>query len=60
MAGSERKGMCHASHNLFDGAACFITPLDSDSDSEVVRLQNLWQAIGMRVVTTNPESTTKL
>jgi prephenate dehydrogenase len=54
MAGSERKGMCHASHNLFDGAACFITPLDSDSDSEVVRLQNLWQAIGMRVVTTNP------
>ena len=55
MAGSERKGMCHASHNLFDGAACFITPLDGDRDSEVVRLQNLWQAIGMRVVTTNPE-----
>jgi len=55
MAGSERKGMCYASHNLFDGAACFITPLDGDRDSEVVRLQNLWQAIGMRVVTTNPE-----
>ena len=55
MAGSERKGMRHASHNLFDGAACFITPLDGDRDSEVVRLQNLWQAIGMRVVTTNPK-----
>ena len=55
MAGSERKGMRHASHNLFDGAACFITPLDGDRDSEVVRLQNLWQTIGMRVVTTNPE-----
>ena len=55
MAGSERKGMCYASHNLFDGAACFITPLDGDRDSEVVRLKNLWQAIGMRVVTTNPE-----
>jgi prephenate dehydrogenase len=55
MAGSERKGMSHASHNLFDGSACFITPLDDARDSEVVRLQNLWQAIGMRVVTTNPE-----
>ena len=55
MAGSELKGMCHASHNLFDGAACFITPLEGDRDSAVVRLQNLWQAIGMRVVTTTPE-----
>jgi cyclohexadieny/prephenate dehydrogenase len=55
MAGSELKGMGHASHNLFDGAACFVTPLDGDRDSEIVRLQNLWQAIGMRVVTTNPE-----
>lgn len=55
MAGSELKGMGHASHNLFDGAACFVTPLDGDRDSEIIRLQNLWQAIGMRVVTTTPE-----
>lgn len=55
MAGSELKGMGHASHNLFDGAACFVTPLDGDRDSEIVRLQNLWKAIGMRVVTTTPE-----
>ena len=55
MAGSERKGMAHASDNLFDGAACFITPLDDDSDSEITRLQKLWQAIGMRVVITAPE-----
>ena len=55
MAGSELKGMGHASHNLFDDAACFVTPLDGDHDTEIVRLQNLWQAIGMRVVTTTPE-----
>ena len=55
MAGSELKGMGHASHNLFDDATCFVTPLEGDRDSEIVRLQNLWQAIGMRVVTTTPE-----
>ena len=55
MAGSERTGMAHASHNLFDGAACFITPLDGDNDAEITQLQQLWQAIGMRVVSTTPE-----
>ena len=47
MAVSERTGMAHASHDLFDGAACFITPLDGDSDTEIAQLQQLWQAIGM-------------
>ena len=55
MAGSERTGMANASHSLFDGAACFITPLDDDSDAEIARLQRLWQAVGMRVVSTTPE-----
>ena len=55
MAGSERTGMANASHNLFDGAACFITPIDGDSDAEIARLQELWQAVGMRVVSTPPE-----
>ena len=60
MAGSERTGMSHASHNLFAGAACFITPLDSDHDSQVVRLKNLWQAIGMRVIATDPAKHDKI
>ncbi len=55
MAGSERTGMAHANHNLFDGAACFITPLDGDSNAEIAQLQQLWQAVGMRVVSTTPE-----
>ncbi|MEC8209740.1 MAG: prephenate dehydrogenase/arogenate dehydrogenase family protein [Verrucomicrobiota bacterium] len=55
MAGSERTGMSNASHSLFDGAACFITPLDNDSEAEIARLQQLWQAVGMRVVSTTPE-----
>ena len=55
MAGSERTGMTNARHSLFDGAACFITPLDDDSDAEIARLQRLWQAVGMRVVSTTPE-----
>jgi len=55
MAGSERTGMAHASHDLFDGAACFMTPLDDAIDADIARLRQLWQALGMRVVTTTPE-----
>ena len=56
MAGSERTGMANASHDLFDGAACFVTPLNGDCDTEITRLHQLWQAVGMRVVSTTPEA----
>jgi prephenate dehydrogenase len=55
MAGSERTGMAHARGDLFEGAACILTPLDEDADTEITRLQELWQAVGMQVVKTTPE-----
>lgn len=55
MAGSERAGMAHASSELFEGAACILTPLDDAVDTEIARLQQLWEAVGMHVVTATPE-----
>ncbi|MGZ0656780.1 prephenate dehydrogenase [Coraliomargarita sp. W4R72] len=55
MAGSERTGMAHARADLFDSAACIITPLDGAVDTEIARLQQLWEAIGMQVTTCTPE-----
>ncbi len=55
MAGSERTGMAHAREDLFEGAACILTPLDEAIDSQIARLQQLWEAIGMQVTITSPE-----
>lgn len=55
MAGSERTGMAHARANLFDAAACIVTPLGDELDGEITCLRRLWEAVGMQVVTSSPE-----
>lgn len=55
MAGSEQTGMAHARSDLFEDAACILTPIEGALDTQIVRLHELWEAIGMRVVTTSPE-----
>lgn len=55
MAGSERTGMSHARADLFEAAACILTPTTSTDPAQLARLRLLWEAIGMRVVTLSPE-----
>lgn len=55
MAGSERTGMAHAQVDLFTGAACIVTPLDNATDLNIARLIQLWEALGMQVMTCSPE-----
>ena len=55
MAGSERTGMKHARADLFEAAACILTPLESADRERTERLRKLWERIGMRVVTLAPE-----
>ena len=55
MAGSEKTGMSHARADLFQGAACILTPGEDVQNTEIVQLHQLWEAIGMQVVTTSPE-----
>ncbi len=56
MAGSEQTGMEHARADLFERAACLVTPLDDAPDTAIARLLEFWKALGMLVHTVSPET----
>ncbi len=53
MAGSHATGLAHARADLFEGAACVITPGTDPGDTG--RLGAFWQALGMRVELRAPD-----
>lgn len=55
MAGSEQAGMEHAQADLFEDAACILTPLDDASTGAIAKLNAFWDALGMTVTTVSPE-----
>ena len=55
MAGSEKTGMLYARADLFQGAACILTPSEDAQNAQIAQLHQLWESIGMHVVTTSPE-----
>ncbi|ADE55304.1 prephenate dehydrogenase [Coraliomargarita akajimensis] len=54
MAGSEQTGMEFAQADLFQGAACILTPMEQDDTDASDRLGQFWQALGMRLTTVSP------
>ena len=56
MAGSEKGGLEHADAELFEGRACFVTPLVDTPAKDVDRVTRFWKALGMDVATTTPEA----
>ena len=55
MAGSEQAGMEHAQSDLFEKAACILTPLEGASNEAITKLSAFWDALGMTVSTVSPE-----
>ena len=55
MAGSEKTGLEHATANLFEGMACILTPTGSNSQDTITKVDQFWQAIGMRTGQTSPK-----
>jgi cyclohexadieny/prephenate dehydrogenase len=55
MAGSEQAGMEHAQADLFENAACILTPLDDASTEAIAQLSSFWESLGMIVSTVSPE-----
>lgn len=53
MAGSHATGLAHARADLFEGAACVVTPGADPGDTG--RLGAFWQALGMRVELRAPD-----
>ena len=55
MAGSEQAGMEHAQADLFENAACILTPLDDASTEAIAKLSAFWDTLGMTISTVSPE-----
>ncbi len=55
MAGSEKTGLDAALADLFDGAACILTPTESSPAAALRRLEAFWQSAGCRVLSMTPE-----
>lgn len=60
MAGGEKTGWRHASADLFEGAAVFLTPLKVTRRDAVLRIGRLWEALGADVSLTTPEDHDRL
>lgn len=56
IAGSEKQGCAHADAELFLDRVCVVTPPQSASRAQVVRVGEFWQALGMSVVEMSPEA----
>lgn len=55
MAGSERAGVEAARGDLFEGAGCFITPVDETPASALTLAHQFWRAVGCRVIVVHPK-----
>jgi len=49
MAGAEKTGIAHARADLFENAACIITPLETTSPKALDAAHALWSALGCRI-----------
>jgi prephenate dehydrogenase len=60
IAGSEKRGVDFARHDLFLNANCFITPMKKNNSEAVELVRQLWETVGMRVVKISPREHDKL
>lgn len=54
VAGSEKTGVEYARADLFDGAACFVTPTRRSQPDAVELVTELWTSFGSRVMRLSP------
>jgi prephenate dehydrogenase len=54
MAGSEKTGWEHSRADLFQGRACFVTPLPATPAAAVEKVASFWRALGCRVTAVPP------
>jgi prephenate dehydrogenase len=54
MAGSHQTGLRHASKDLFEGAACVLTPTGSTPVAALARVRGFWSALGARIFERDP------
>jgi prephenate dehydrogenase len=55
MAGSEKRGVQHASAELYRNALCIVTPTDRTEPDALERVEGFWRRLGMRLKRLGPE-----
>jgi prephenate dehydrogenase len=55
MAGAEKTGVLAARENLFEGAACIVTPSPKTHPAALKKTAKFWEAVGGRVLKLSPE-----
>ncbi|MEE9258402.1 MAG: prephenate dehydrogenase/arogenate dehydrogenase family protein [Nitrospinaceae bacterium] len=55
IAGGERSGIKASAPNLFDGAACIVTPTEKTDQEALKKVLKFWEAVGMRTHTMDTE-----
>lgn len=60
MAGSEKRGVEFARADLFQGARCILTPTAATDQNTTQRVDEFWQAVGMRTVRMSPQDHDRL
>jgi len=55
MAGSESGGLDNARADLFQGAACLVTPLEGGAPEPIAKVVNFWESLGCHVSVMSPE-----
>jgi prephenate dehydrogenase len=56
MAGAEKTGVAAARGDLFRDAVCVVTPTKQSNRAAVRRVEELWRAVGTRVLRLSPEA----
>ena len=56
MAGGEKMGVSAARADLFNCAACVVTPTRKSNKAAVRKVEQLWKSIGGRTLTLSPET----
>jgi prephenate dehydrogenase len=56
MAGAEKTGVAAANSRLFKNAVCIVTPTRNSHKPALRRVEQLWRAVGSRVVRLVPEA----
>ncbi|MGB0289839.1 MAG: prephenate dehydrogenase [Opitutales bacterium] len=55
MAGSEKSGLQHARPDLFQDAACILTPTEQTPPEALEKVKAFWEAVGTRIHVMSPE-----
>lgn len=56
MAGAEKTGVAWSRSNLYEGAACVVTPTRRTNKAALRKVESFWRSVGGRVMRLTPET----